>query len=60
MNRITLCSLCGDEIHSGAAVSRRDYKTKICGLCAAFEDLAEREVWQSALRDRTQGKSAPN
>ena len=60
MTRITLCSLCGDEIHSGAAVSRRDNKTRICALCAAFEDLYEREVWQSALREQTQEKSVMN
>jgi ribosome-binding protein aMBF1 (putative translation factor) len=60
MQRITLCSLCGDEIHSGTFVSRRDYKTKICSLCAAFEDLYEQELWQSALQKRTQLKSPPN
>jgi hypothetical protein len=60
MTRIKLCSLCGDEIYSGTFVSRRDNKTKICTLCAAFEDLFEREVWQSAMLERAQRTSAPN
>jgi hypothetical protein len=44
--------MCSGEIHSGAFVSRRDNKTQICGLCAVFEGLYEREAWQSALQQR--------
>src|SRR5262245_11381680 len=55
-----MCPMCSGEIHSGAFVSRRDNKTRICALCAAFEDLSEREVWHSALQKRTQVKSPPN
>jgi hypothetical protein len=52
--------MCNDEIHSGAFVSLRDNKTQICALCAAFEGLYERELWQSALQKQTQGKIVPN
>jgi hypothetical protein len=52
--------MCSDEIHSGTFVSRRDNKTQICAVCAVFEGLYEQEVWQSALQQQTQVKSAPN
>jgi hypothetical protein len=50
--------MCGDEIHSGAFVSRRDNKTQICGICAFFEGLYEREEWQSDFTQGAETKSA--
>ena len=58
MQRIKLCPMCGDEIHSGAFVSRRDNKTQICGICAFFEGLYEREEWQSDFTQGAETKSA--
>ena len=58
MQRIKLCSMCSEEIHSGAFVSRRDNKTQICALCAAFEDWYERAAGQRALQQRADTHSA--
>lgn len=41
MVRYTVCSYCNREFTGVSHVSRRDYKTQICGVCADFEAFRE-------------------
>ena len=59
MQRIKMCPMCGREIHYGDFVSRRDNKTRICGLCAFFEAADGLAEWKTAWKQGVEKKSAP-